>query len=196
MVSNGCRSLNFSLSCDVGPQGIKLASGRRKHLDTLVLYSAECVCVCVCLPWSRYPQWRWSSRLERLHLWSEPADRSSQHLNPPPASPETQTDSQKENGLGWYKSRPRVCACVFEVWEGNGSAENLSTNTQEFRQHTHTLPKLPSTEETERCTHSSGREQIVQTKSAREREREVGPTVCLSPIRQHKLCSLWYHLIC
>lgn len=67
------------------------------------------VCMCLHLPWSRCPRWRWSSRLERLRLWSEPADKSSPHLNPPPASPETQTDS----GSCWMMKVKAMCVCVW-----------------------------------------------------------------------------------
>lgn len=76
---------------------------------------------------------------------------------------------------------------VLEVVEGHNSAENLSTNTQEFKQHR--LPKLSSREETEHYSHSRGREQIVQTNGREsESERGVGTTVFVSlfPIRKHK----------
>lgn len=39
------------------------------------------------LPGSQCPPWRWSCQLERLHLWSGPANRSFQHPNLPRASP-------------------------------------------------------------------------------------------------------------
>lgn len=75
------------------------------------------------LPWSRCPQWRWSSRLERLRLWSEPADRFSPHLNPRPASPETRREG------GWWR-------CYLHKHRG------LSRAPQQ------TLPKPWSEEET------------------------------------------------
>lgn len=62
-------------------------------------WNHQCESVCVwrhtLSPWSRCPRWRWSSRPERLHLWSGPADRSFLHLSLPPASPETHTHTER-----------------------------------------------------------------------------------------------------
>lgn len=129
-------------------------------------WNHQCESVCVwrhtLSPWSRCPRWRWSSRPERLHLWSGPADRSFLHLSLPPASPETHTHTQREASSNWINvlHSPLVFTLVgtFEEsirikWQTNcGSVNVMDSRSSEG----HETGSLKNTLERSRNLNESG----------------------------------------